>query len=125
MTCSTTGTLQIKTTCTYEYTYSGAPTGTIGATVTCTTSGLLTKSTACTSSYTYAASNAATAMRASARATTDIRGRTTVVGTGTIRHHRLTLRFRRLKRGRHPLTLWRLVRHGRPVMIGRTTLAVR
>jgi hypothetical protein len=124
MTCSTAGVVTTKTTCTYTYTYSGAPTGPTGATVTCT-SGLLSKTTSCTSTYTYAASNALTAMRSAARATTNIKGRTRVVGTGSIRRHRLRLHFKHLKRGHYRLTLWRLVRHGRPLMIGRTTLAVR
>lgn len=52
-------------------------------------------------------------------------GESNLDGSGSIRHHRLKLHFTHLKRGHDRLKLWRLVRLGRRVMIGRTTLAVR
>ncbi|HJS96113.1 MAG TPA: choice-of-anchor D domain-containing protein [Solirubrobacteraceae bacterium] len=123
-TCSSSGILTVTTTCTSAYAYSGAPAGPTGGTVVCTTS-RLRKTTTCTVTYSYAKRSAAAAGHARARATAVIHGRRVVVGRGRIRGHRVKLHLKRLKRGRYRLTLWRLVRHARPIVIGHRTLVVR
>lgn len=60
--------------------------------------------------------------RAIARAT--ITGKKTVVGTGAVRNHKLTLKLRHLHRGRYKLTLIELRPHHKPLVIGQTTLTV-
>ncbi len=124
-TCTTTGTKTKTTTCTVTYTYSGTPTGPTGATSTCTTSGDKPVTETFTVTYTYPSSILVTAEAARVEATAKIDGRTRVVATGTIRHHRLGLTFGHLKRGRYRLTLLRLRAHRRPLVIGHATLTVR
>jgi hypothetical protein len=96
----------------------------IGQTVKCTTTvtSLTTTTTSCTITYTYAATSAARDGRAVA--TVRVNGRTTVIGTGRIRNHKLSLKLARLRAGRYRLTLVELRPHHRAVVIGHTTLTV-
>jgi hypothetical protein len=99
--------------------------GPTSASISCTTSGVLTKTSTCTVTYTYGASSSASAGAARVEAVATMHGRRRVVGTGKIRHHRMTLHFRHLRRGRYRLTLLRMRPHHRPQVIGHTTLYVR
>jgi hypothetical protein len=47
-----------------------------------------------------------------------------VIAHGQLRHHRLTLVFRHLPRGRYKLTLLALNAHGGRSVIGHTSIAV-
>jgi len=78
--------------------------------------------TTCTVIYTYGTAHLA--RNARAEAVVDIDGRVRVVATGRIRHRKLRLTFRHLKRGRYRLTLLELRAHHRPVVIGHTSLVI-
>jgi hypothetical protein len=101
--------------------------GPTSASISCTTSNALTgKMLSCTVTYTYGSSSALVARAARVEVKANVRGRQRVVGTGRIRHHRLTLHLRKMHRGRHRLTLLRLRgKHRRPLLIGHTTVYVR
>jgi hypothetical protein len=75
----------------------------------------------CTYTFIYAAK---TAKNLRAIATAKINGHRRVIAGGRIRHHKQTLVFRHLPRGRYKLTLLKLGAHGKRTMIGRTTIAV-
>ncbi|HET6871027.1 MAG TPA: hypothetical protein VFH80_34265, partial [Solirubrobacteraceae bacterium] len=75
----------------------------------------------CTYTYTYAMPGQA--KDGAVIATVTKHRHTRVIARGRIRHHRLTLTFKHLKRGRYRLTLLEL-EHGRRIVIGQTTLTV-
>ena len=78
--------------------------------------------TTCTVTYQYAST--ATAANGRVEAAITVHGRREIVGRGTIRRHKVRLTIRHLRHGHYRLTLLRLTRHGRPVVIGHTTLTV-
>jgi hypothetical protein len=102
----------------------GAAPKLIGSTSTCTTkagsSGTLI--TTCTYTYTYAMPGQA--KDGAVIATARTHGHTRVIARGRIRHHRLTLTFKHLHRGRYRVTLIELRPHRAPVPIRATTLVV-
>jgi hypothetical protein len=53
-----------------------------------------------------------------------VNGHRRVIARGRIRHHKLTLVCRHLRRGRYKLTLLEVGRHGRRTVIGHTSIAV-
>jgi hypothetical protein len=57
-------------------------------------------------------------------ATAIVRGRRRVIGHGRIRHHVLTITFKRLHRGRYRVTLLELRAHRAAEVIGQTTIVV-
>lgn len=76
----------------------------------------------CTYTFTYAV---ATVRNRPAIATAVVNGHRRVIARGRVRHHKLTLVFRHLGRGRHKLTLLVVVRaRGKRTVIGHTTVAV-
>jgi sugar lactone lactonase YvrE len=75
----------------------------------------------CTYTFIYAAP---TGKNLPAIATGKIDGRRQVIARGRVRHHKLTLVFRHLRRGRYTLTLIALKAHGKRLVIGRTTIAI-
>jgi hypothetical protein len=76
----------------------------------------------CTYTYTYAMPGQAKA--GAVNATVSKHGHTRVIARGRIRHHRLTLTFKHLHRGRYRLTLVQLHPHRASVVIGAITLVV-
>ena len=86
-----------------------------------TINSLTVSTTTCTITYTYAG----TSMAGDARveATVESNGKTRVVAIGTIRDHKLRLKFERLHCGRYRLTLIELRSHQR-LVIGHTTVTV-
>lgn len=75
----------------------------------------------CTYRFIYAAK---TAKHRRAIATAKINGHRRVIARGWTGHHKLTLVFRHLPRGRYELTLLTLSAHGKRTIIGRTSVAV-
>jgi hypothetical protein len=75
----------------------------------------------CTYTFIYAAR---TSKNLQAIATAKIDGHRRVIARGRIRHHKLTLVFQHLRRGRYTLTLIALGADGKRVVIGRTTIAI-
>jgi hypothetical protein len=57
-------------------------------------------------------------------ATASVHGRTRIIGHGAIRHRRLTLTLRGVRRGRYSVTLLELRGRDRRVIIGHTTVTV-
>jgi hypothetical protein len=103
----------------------GGPSPT-SSTTTCTTkiTSLISASTSCTITYTYRAGKAADLVHgARAEATTKVNGKIKMIGTGTVRQHKLVLTFNHLHRGHYRLTLTELT-HGKRVLIGHTMLTV-
>lgn len=78
--------------------------------------------TTCTETYTYAAPE--TANDGPVVATANRQGHTRVIARGRIHHHRLTLTFRQLHRGRYRVTLLKPRAHHKPTVIGQTTITV-
>ena len=73
----------------------------MGETITCTTNN--NGKTTCTYTFTYAAAAAANVRSVLAIAT--VPGHRRVVARGRLRHHKLKLVFRHLRRGRYRLTI--------------------
>jgi hypothetical protein len=94
----------------------------IGAKSDCTTTTGKAKSRkSCAYTLIYAA---ATAKNLPAIATATLNGHRRVIARGRTRHHKLTLVFGQLRRGRDRLTLLALAAHGRQTVIGHTTITV-
>jgi hypothetical protein len=76
----------------------------------------------CTYTFTYAAP--ATAKDATVVATAKVHGHRQVIARAELRHHRLTLVFRHLSRGRYLLTVLALDRNGNRTVIGHASIVV-
>ena len=95
----------------------------IGESSNCTNSTTRTGSTTtCTYTFTYAAPG--TARDGAVLAVSAVGGHRRVVAHGRLRHHRLTLAFRHLRRGRYQLTLVAVGAHGKKTVIGHTFIMV-
>ena len=75
----------------------------------------------CTYTFIYAARRG---KNLPAIATAKVGGYRRVIARGRIRHHKLTVVFQPLRRGRYTLTRIALGAHGKRIVIGRTTIAV-
>jgi hypothetical protein len=93
-----------------------------GETSSCTTTATKSGSTSsCTYSFTYPLGMA---KDTTVIAVVNVHGHRRVIAHGRVRHHRLRLVFGRLLRGRYQLTLLALGAHGKPTVIGHTSIAV-
>jgi hypothetical protein len=78
--------------------------------------------TSCTYTFTYATT--AGAKDVSVLAVGKFHGHSRVIARGRLRHHRLTLVLRHLRRGRYQLTLVAVGAHGKRTVIGHTSVVV-
>ncbi|MBV9337502.1 MAG: hypothetical protein JO243_16580 [Solirubrobacterales bacterium] len=87
---------------------------------------LTSTTTTCTVTYTYSGPLAAQDLvnGARAEATATIAGKKKVLATGKIRHRKLSLTFKHLKRGRYRITLLELRPTKQPLMLGHTSLVI-
>lgn len=76
----------------------------------------------CRTTYTYALP--AAAPHALVVATIRVHGHRRVIARGRIRHHRITLTYRHLHKGRYRVTLTELIGHGQRLAVGTTTLVI-
>jgi hypothetical protein len=83
---------------------------------------LVSKVTTCTITYQYPTTGAARTARI--EATAKIHGRNVVLGRGTIHDHKLRITLKHLHRGHYRITVRDLKRHGKSVVLERTTLTV-
>ncbi len=56
-------------------------------------------------------------------ATADVEGHTKVIATGSVKHHRLRLAYRKLKPGRYKVSLWVMSAHRR-ILVAHTSMVV-